>query len=124
MTTNLLIDPALFERALELSSERTKKGVVTRAPEDFIARRGQKRLVEVMGKLERDPAYDYKAERSRDRSTTPASGCLRCAATLRRVKPRFRGCVVHCVRRCKAASRNSGATDNRHRCFSRAVLPS
>lgn len=65
MATNLALDPELVERALEVSGEKTKKAAVTRALEEFIARRGQKRLVELMGKLEWDPAFDYKAERSR-----------------------------------------------------------
>ena len=50
---------------LWLSGERSKKAAVTRALEEFIARRRQKRLLELMGKLEWDPGYDYKAERSR-----------------------------------------------------------
>ena len=41
------------------------KAAVTRALQEFIARRGQKRLVELMGKLEWDTSFDYKAERSR-----------------------------------------------------------
>jgi hypothetical protein len=65
MATNLSLDPVLIERALELSGERTKKAAVTRALKEFIARREQKRLLELMGKLEWDPAFDYKAERSR-----------------------------------------------------------
>ena len=65
MATNLSLDPALIERALAVSGERTKKAAVTRALEEFIARRGQKRLVDLMGKLEWDKAFDYKAERSR-----------------------------------------------------------
>jgi len=65
MATNLQIDPDLIDQALELSGERTKKAAVTRALEEFIARRRQKRLLELMGKLEWDPGYDYKAERSR-----------------------------------------------------------
>jgi len=65
MATNLSLDPRLIERAVEVSGERTKKAAVTRALEEFIARRGQKRLVELMGKLEWDTTYDYKAERSR-----------------------------------------------------------
>jgi hypothetical protein len=66
MATNLSIDPKLIERALELSGERTKKAAVTKALQEFIARRRQKRLLELMGKLEWDSAYDYKAERTRD----------------------------------------------------------
>jgi hypothetical protein len=65
MATNLSLDPVLIERALELSGERTKKAAVTRALKEFIARREQKHLLELMGKLEWDAAFDYKAERSR-----------------------------------------------------------
>ena len=66
MATNLSIDPGLIERALKLSGERTKKAAVTKALEEFIARRRQKRLLDLMGKLEWDDSYNYKAERSRD----------------------------------------------------------
>ena len=65
MATNLSLDPKLIERAVEVSGEKTKKAAVTRALEEFIARRRQKRLVELMGKLEWDNSFDYKAERSR-----------------------------------------------------------
>ncbi len=66
MATNLSIDPDLIERALEVSGERTKKAAVTRALEEFILRRKQKNLLELMGKLEWDTAFDYKAARSRE----------------------------------------------------------
>jgi len=65
MATNLSLDPDLIERALKVSGERTKKAAVTRALEEFIARRRQKRVIELMGKLEWDKSFDYKAERSR-----------------------------------------------------------
>jgi hypothetical protein len=65
MATNLGLDPELVERALEVSGERTKKAAVTRALHEFIARRRQKRLLELMGKLEWDESFDYKRERSR-----------------------------------------------------------
>ena len=65
MATNLSIDPDLLERAMEVSGERTKKGRVAKALEEFIARRRQKRLLELMGKLEWDDGFDYKAERAR-----------------------------------------------------------
>jgi hypothetical protein len=66
MATNLAIDPALIECALKLSGERTKKAAVTKALQEFIARRRQKGLLELMGKLEWDPSYDYKSERRRE----------------------------------------------------------
>ena len=66
MATNLAVDPALIETALKLSGERTKKAAVTKALQEFIARRRQKRLLELMGKLEWDPSYDYKSDRRRE----------------------------------------------------------
>jgi Bacterial antitoxin of type II TA system, VapB len=65
MATNLFIDPDLIEQALALSGERTKKAAVTKALVEFVARRRQKRLLDLMGKLEWDSSYDYKAERKR-----------------------------------------------------------
>jgi len=65
MATNLSIDPELIEEALRLSGERTKKAAVTQALEEYIARRRQKRLLDLMGTLEWDPGFDYKSERSR-----------------------------------------------------------
>jgi Arc/MetJ family transcription regulator len=65
MATNLSIDPDLIQRALEIGGERTKKDTVTKALEEFILRRRQKRLLELFSALEWDESYDYKADRSR-----------------------------------------------------------
>lgn len=65
MATSLSLDPKLLERALAVSGERTKKAAVTRALEEFIARREQKRVVDLFGTLEWDRTCDYKAERKR-----------------------------------------------------------
>ncbi len=65
MATNLDIDPGLLDRALRVSGAKTKKAVVTRALTEFVARREQKRLAELFGKLEWNADYDYKRERSR-----------------------------------------------------------
>ena len=65
MATNLSLDPDLIDRAVQVSGERTKKAAVTRALQEFIARRQQKRLIELMGRLDWDESFDYKAERSR-----------------------------------------------------------
>jgi hypothetical protein len=64
MATNLDINPTLLQRALEVSGERTKTAVVTRALEEYVARREQKRLLELFGALEWDREFDYKTERS------------------------------------------------------------
>lgn len=65
MATNLALDPKLLDQVLELSGEQTKKAAVTLALKEFIARREQRKLAELFGKLEWDELYDYKAERSR-----------------------------------------------------------
>ncbi len=65
MATNLALDPDLLDRVVAVSGERTKKAAVTLALTEFIARREQRRVSELLGKLEWDVSYDYKAERSR-----------------------------------------------------------
>ena len=56
MATNLAL-----ELAFQLSGEKTKKAAVTKALEEFIARRAQRRLVELFGSLDWNPSCDYKA---------------------------------------------------------------
>ena len=65
MATNLAIDPELLDRALRVSGERTKKAAVTKALQEFIARREQRRVADLLGKLEWEQSFDYKADRSR-----------------------------------------------------------
>ena len=65
MATNLAIDPELLEHALEVSGERTKKAAVTLALREFIARREQAQLLDLMGAFDWDDSYDYKSERAR-----------------------------------------------------------
>ena len=65
MATNLDLDPELLNRTLAVSGETTKKAAVTLALEEFIARREQRKIVDLFRSLDWDPAYDYKAERSR-----------------------------------------------------------
>lgn len=77
MATNLALDQQLLERAFLLSGEATKKAAVTRALQEFIARREQKRVAELFGTLDWDASFDYKAERSRESwacSSIQASG--------------------------------------------------
>ncbi len=65
MATNLALDQDLLDRAFRVSGEPTKKAAVTRALQEFIARREQRRVAELFGKLEWDASFDYKAERDR-----------------------------------------------------------
>jgi len=66
MPNNLAIDPNLLDRAHAVGGEPTKTATVTKALEEFIARRQQRKLLDLMGKLEWDTSFDYKAERSRN----------------------------------------------------------
>ncbi|WP_458041770.1 MULTISPECIES: type II toxin-antitoxin system VapB family antitoxin [Bacteria] len=66
MATNLAIDPELLDHAFQISGEKSKKAAVTLALEEFIARREQARILELIGGLEWDDSFDYKAERSRE----------------------------------------------------------
>ena len=50
MATNLATNPDLLDRAVRVSGERTKKAVVTKAHQEFIARREQKHVIELMDK--------------------------------------------------------------------------
>ncbi|WP_293373283.1 type II toxin-antitoxin system VapB family antitoxin [Nevskia sp.] len=65
MVTNLAIDPDLLDRALVVGGERSKKDTLTKALQEFIARREQPHIAELFGKLEWGGSYDYKADRSR-----------------------------------------------------------
>ena len=64
MATNLAIDPALLRRALEVGGEKTKKAAVTKALQEYIDRREQRKLLDLFGKIEWDEGFDYKRERS------------------------------------------------------------
>jgi hypothetical protein len=66
MAANLSIDPGLIKQAPEVSGERTEEAAVTKALQEFIMRRRPKGLLDLMGKLEWDSSYNYKAARSRD----------------------------------------------------------
>ena len=65
MATNLALDPDLLERVLRVSGERTKKAAVTKALQEFLARREQRRVLDLLGTLDWDESFDYKAERTR-----------------------------------------------------------
>lgn len=65
MATNLAINQALLEKALELGGYKTKKDTVNAALEEFIRRRNAKELISAFGTIEYEQSYDYKKQRSR-----------------------------------------------------------
>jgi len=65
MATNLDIDAALMDEALRIGGHRTKKETVTEALQEYVRRRKQLKVIELFGKVDFDPTYDYKKQRRR-----------------------------------------------------------
>ena len=65
MATNLQLDDRLIAEATSLGKHRTKKEAVTQALTDYIRHLRQDRILDLFGKVEFDPAYDYKRQRAR-----------------------------------------------------------
>jgi Arc/MetJ family transcription regulator len=59
MATNLALDPDLLDRAVAVSGAPTKKAAVTLALKEFIARREQRRVSDLFGKLEWDASCSF-----------------------------------------------------------------
>ena len=65
MATNLALDEHLLDEALLIGNLKTKKDTVTAALKEFIAKRKQKKILELLGTIEYDGSYDYKKMRKR-----------------------------------------------------------
>jgi len=63
MPTNVAIEDALLTKALKAGGGRTKKETVTRALEEFIQRRQQRKILGAMGSIEFRKEWNYKADR-------------------------------------------------------------
>ena len=69
MPTNLAIDDRLLNEALRVGGHKTKKATVTEALQEYVRRRRQVRAIDLFGKIDFDPGYDYKeGRRSRGRA--------------------------------------------------------
>jgi Arc/MetJ family transcription regulator len=65
MATNLALDDQLIEAARVAGGHKTKKAAVTAALDEYVGRKKRLRILDLMGKVEFDPDYDYKANRHR-----------------------------------------------------------
>ena len=63
MRTNIVLDDELVEEAARLTGITTKKDLVHEALRVLIATRKRKRLLDLEGKIQFAPGYDYKALR-------------------------------------------------------------
>jgi Arc/MetJ family transcription regulator len=64
MRTNIVLDDDLVQEAMGLSGIRTKKELVHEALRSFIASKKRKSLLDLAGKIEFAPGYDYKEARA------------------------------------------------------------
>jgi len=64
MATNLAIDDKLIVKAQKIGHFKTKRDTVTEALKEYIARRKQRGITGLFGKVDIDPSYNYKAHRA------------------------------------------------------------
>ncbi len=65
MATNLELDDQLILEAKRLGNFTTKREAVTAALEEFVRRRKQLAILDLVGKVEYYDDYDYKKNRRR-----------------------------------------------------------
>jgi Arc/MetJ family transcription regulator len=63
MRTNIVLDDELFAEAARVTGIKTKKDLVHEALRLLIATKKRKSLLDLKGKIELAPGYDYKALR-------------------------------------------------------------
>jgi hypothetical protein len=66
MRTNIEIDDELMGEAFKASEATTKRGVVEEGLRLLVKSRSQQGIWNLVGKVDWDPEYDYKAMRGKD----------------------------------------------------------
>jgi Arc/MetJ family transcription regulator len=67
MPTNLAINDDLLTEAQRIGRHRAKRETVNAALAEYVARRKQRRVLALFGKIDYDPAFDYKRDRRAQR---------------------------------------------------------
>ena len=65
MATNLQLDDRLIREAQKLGKHHSKKDTVTKALVDYINHLRQQKILDLFGKIDFDPAYNYKQQRTK-----------------------------------------------------------
>jgi len=65
LPSNLALDDALVQEAKTLGGHRSKRAAVNDALREYVARRKRRKILDLFGKLDWNPDYDYKAERKK-----------------------------------------------------------
>ena len=63
MRTTININENLMNKAMLVSGVKTKEEIIHAALAEFVQRRGQKNLLDLVGKVKLADGYDYKALR-------------------------------------------------------------
>lgn len=63
MRTNIVLDDELVKEAMMLSDAKTKKELISKALQEFVATRKRRNLLELDGKIDFSEDYDYKSLR-------------------------------------------------------------
>jgi Arc/MetJ family transcription regulator len=71
MATNLALDDQLINDAVKLGGHKTKREAVTAALQEYVKSKRRLGILELFGKVEFDPAWDYKAARRRGNRRIP-----------------------------------------------------
>ena len=71
MATNLALDDRLIQEAVKLGKHKTKKDAVTTALKEYVKSIRRLGILELEGKVDFWPGYDYKAVRKRGNKRLP-----------------------------------------------------
>lgn len=63
MPTNLKLNDKLIEETLKLGHFRSKRQAVNTALAEFVQRRQRQRILDLAGRIQFDPEWDYKKVR-------------------------------------------------------------
>jgi Arc/MetJ family transcription regulator len=67
MPSGIVLNDELVEEARKIGRHKTKKSAVTAALREYVKYRKQLAVLDLAGKIDFDPDYDYKAQRGRQR---------------------------------------------------------
>jgi Arc/MetJ family transcription regulator len=65
MATNLKLDDELVDQTVKIGQFKSKRQAVNTALAEFIQRRQRLRILDLGGKIDFDPSWDYKGMRRR-----------------------------------------------------------
>lgn len=65
MATNVLVDDKMVKEAVKLGNFKNKQDAMNMALTEFVQRRNRLRILELAGKIEFHPDWDYKKMRGK-----------------------------------------------------------